>query len=640
MCGIAGYVVAPGGTPPDTRIGEAMNDVIRHRGPDDGGVYCDGRALLGMRRLSIIDLHSGHQPIGNADGSVQLVFNGEIYNYRELRAELIARGHGFRTQSDSEVIVQAYEAWGEACFERLHGMFAIALWDTRNQTLLLARDRFGEKPLYVARQDGRLLFASELKSLLQVPGFRANVDREALRGYIAFGYVPSPRSIFDDVTKLAPGHYLRYRDGQATTHRYYKLSFEPKTTLNEAEAQEELARLLDQAVASRLVSDVPFGAFLSGGLDSSVVVALMARNMSQPVKTFSIGFREAAFNELDDARLVARHIGTEHHELMVEPDAVALLNTLVWHLDEPFADASALPTYLVAKLAREHVKMALSGDAGDETFAGYSRYQRYLNLHRLGAAKPLAAAVASTAGHVLTGSHRRRLLRIAESLRLPFPDNYLSVVALTRAERAQALLGEPGSHYGNLAAAYADDLPREPLDRIVAIDFGSYLADDILVKVDRMTMANSLESRAPLLDHRLVDFAASLPAHMRIRGGRGKHLLRTTAARWLPPETLVKRKQGFGVPLADWFRGPLRALASDTIASRAFRERGLLDPRAAEHCLQQHLSGADDCSEALWLILNLELWAQRFLDQAPAEVAPRHSRDEAPVVADVVETLP
>jgi asparagine synthase (glutamine-hydrolysing) len=614
MCGIAGYVVAAGAQPPSREVGRAMNAVIHHRGPDDEGLYCDARALLGMRRLSIIDLESGHQPMASADGSVQLVFNGEIYNYRELRAELAALGHEFRTHSEAEVIVQAYRAWGEGCFERLHGMFAIALWDTRRELLLLARDRFGEKPLYVAQQGDRLLFASELKSLLQVPGFDASLNRDALRGYVAFGYVPSPRSILTDVSKLAPGHYLRHVDGRTSLHRYYALSFEPKTSLSEADACEELAHLLDQAVSSRLVSDVPFGAFLSGGLDSSVVVALMARHMSQPVKTFSIGFREAAFNELDDARRVARHLGTEHHELMVEPDAVDLLQTLVWHLDEPFADASAVPTYLVAKLAREHVKMALSGDAGDEAFAGYSRYMRYLKLHRLGALKPLAAAVASGAGHVLAGGNRRRLLRIAESLRLPFPDNYLSVVALTRAERARALLGEDGSHYDMLGAAYADDLPVEPLDRIVAIDFASYLSDDILVKVDRMTMANSLESRAPFLDHRVVDFATRLPAHMRVQGGRGKHLLRRTAERWLPPEVRAKPKQGFGLPLAQWFRGPLRELASDVIGSRAFRERGLIDQRAAQHCLQQHLSGADDCSEALWLVLSLELWARRFLD--------------------------
>lgn len=613
MCGIAGLVVAPGEAPPSPQLGSAMNAMIRHRGPDDEGIYCDDRALLGMRRLSIIDVAGGHQPMHNADGSVQVVFNGEIYNYRELRAELVARGHAFYSQSDAEVIVQAYEAWGEGCFEHLHGMFAIALWDKRKQTLLLARDRFGEKPLYIADLGQRLLFGSELKSLLRVPELRAELDPAALQGYVAFGYVPSPHCILKGVSKLQPGHFLRYVDGRTSVHRYYELEFAPKTTLDETEATEELARLLDQAVSSRLVSDVPFGAFLSGGLDSSVVVALMARHMTQPVKTFSIGFRETEFNEIDDARRVARHLGTDHQDLVVEPDAVALLEKLVWYLDEPFADASALPTYLVAQLASSQVKMVLSGDGGDEAFGGYGRYLKFLKAQRLGLLKPLAAMTADAAALVLPGKHRRRLQRIGESLRLPFPDSYLSVVALTRRDHADALVGHGGNHYGALTID-TDHLPKDPLDRILAIDFASYLPDDILVKVDRMTMAHSLESRAPLLDHRLVNFAASLPAHMRIRNGRGKHLLRSAAARWLPADVLAKRKQGFAVPLAAWFRGPLRELATDVITSRAFRDRGLVDAHAAERCLRDHIAGADDLSEPLWLILSLELWARRYLD--------------------------
>jgi len=617
MCGIAGMVVAPGAAPPSAALGSAMNAMIRHRGPDDEGIYCDARALLGMRRLSIIDVAGGHQPMHNADGSVQLVFNGEIYNYRELRAELVARGHVFYSQSDAEVIVQAYEAWGEGCFAHLHGMFAIALWDARRQLLLLARDRYGEKPLYVAELGDRLLFGSELKSLLQVPGLRAELDHDALQGYVAFGYVPSPRCILKGVRKLRPAHYLRYLDGRVSEQAYYTLDFTPKTGLDETAATEELAHLLDQAVSSRLVSDVPFGAFLSGGLDSSVVVALMARHMSQPVKTFSIGFREAQFNELDDARRVAQHLGTEHHDLVVEPDAVALLQDLVWYLDEPFADASALPTYLVSQLASQHVKMVLSGDGGDEAFAGYGRYLRFLKAQRLGLLKPMAALAADAAALVLPGGQRRRLRRIGQSLRLPFPQSYLSVVALTRSDHAQALLGRRDGHYDALSLAAAR-LPDGALDRLIAIDFASYLPDDILVKVDRMAMAHSLESRAPLLDHRLVDFAVRLPPDLRIRGGRGKHLLRRAAERWLPADVLAKKKQGFAVPLATWFRGPLREFAADIIASRAFRERGLVDAQAAERCLAEHVAGNDDLSEPLWLILSLELWARRYLDAGAA----------------------
>lgn len=618
MCGIIGVVAAPGHAAPSEEVGRAMNALIRHRGPDDDGFYRDERALLGMRRLSVIDLAGGHQPMHDADHSVQLVFNGEIYNYRELRSELAARGHAFYSQSDSEVIVQAYLAWGEACFERLHGMFAIALWDAKRQTLLLARDRFGEKPLFHADDGSRIAFASELKSLLALPGFRRDVDPAAIQAYVCFGYVPTPRSIFHGVSKLAPGHYLRYADGRSSLHRYYTLAFAPKCTLDEAAAEEELAHRLDAAVASRLVADVPFGAFLSGGLDSSVVVALMARHLGQPVRTFSIGFREDAYNELSDARRVARHLNTEHHELVVEPDAVELLQQLVWYLDEPFADSSAIPTFLVSRLARERVTMVLTGDGGDEAFAGYDRYLRYLALQRLGGARPLAAAFAKLGGHLLPGARGYRLRRIGERLGQEFPASYLSGVALTREDIAQDLLGDAlhGDYYGS--ASMRTDGGGDALDRIVAIDIDGYLPDDILVKLDRMAMANSLEGRAPLLDHRLVEFAASLPADLRIRNGRGKYLLRQVARRWLPADVLDKPKQGFAIPLAAWFRGPLRALAADVIASRAFRERGLMRAAAAERYLAAHVAGEADFGETLWLILSLELWARRFLDAAPA----------------------
>ncbi|HEX5123078.1 MAG TPA: asparagine synthase (glutamine-hydrolyzing) [Rhodanobacteraceae bacterium] len=618
MCGIVGIVARPGAPAPERRIGSAMNAAIRHRGPDDEGIYADAQAMIGMRRLSIIDLATGHQPIANEDGSVQMVFNGEIYNYRELRDELKARGHRFHTQSDSEVIVQAYVAFGEACFERLHGMFAIAIWDTKKRTLLLARDRFGEKPLFYGVDSNRIIFGSELKSLLQVPGFSRDLNADAVRSYVSFGYVPAPASIFASVKKLAPGHYLKYAEGRVEIRPYWSLAFEPASTLGEAEAEDELARLLDQAVSSRLVSDVPFGAFLSGGLDSSVVVALMSRHLQQPVQTFSIGFKEAQYNELSDARRVATHLGTEHQELIVEPDSVDLMHKLVWYLDEPFADSSAVPTYLVAEMARNKVKMVLTGDGGDESFGGYDRYLKHLTLQRIGVAKPLVGLAANVAGRILPGSRGYRLRRIGERLRQPFPDSYLSGVALTRADLASALLGDTavaGTYSGiDIGRIGVDQLGG--LDRIVAIDFASYLPDDVLVKLDRMAMANSLEGRSPLLDHRLVEFAVRLPEAQRIRGGRGKHLLRKVAARWLPPDVLAKPKQGFGIPLGDWMRGPLQNLARDTIASRAFRERGLIDPKAAQACLDTHLRREADMGETLWLILSLELWAKSYLDVA------------------------
>ncbi|HVU53015.1 MAG TPA: asparagine synthase (glutamine-hydrolyzing) [Polyangia bacterium] len=629
MCGIVGIVAAPGGSPPPEAVGHAMNAAITHRGPDDGGLYRDERALLGMRRLSIIDLEGGRQPVHNEDGTLQAVFNGEIYNFRALRAELEGFGHRFYTQSDTEAIVHGYEQWGEGVFARLDGMFGLALWDTRTRTLVLARDRFGEKPLFYALDtsgaaaEHRLVFASELKSLLQVPGLRRRVSAEAVRAYVCFGYVPTPGSIFEGVHKLPPGHYARFADGKLAVERYYRLDLEPKSTLSEADAEHELAHLLDRAVSSRLVADVPFGAFLSGGLDSSVVVALMSRHLRQPVRTFSIGFHEPEYNELSDAKRVARHLGTEHEELVVAPDAVELLQSLVWYLDEPFADSSAVPTFLVAKLARERVKMVLTGDAGDEAFAGYDRYLRYLDLQRLGPLKPAAAATVAVAGALAPAAHGFRLRRIAERLRQPFPDSYLSGVALTRASVAGDLLGEAvapsaNGHYGGLDAAARAARGLEALDRCVSIDFASYLPDDVLVKLDRMAMANSLEGRAPLLDHRVVEFGVRLPPGLRVRGRRGKHLLRRVAARWLPPDVLDKRKHGFGIPLAKWFRGPLAGLAADLLGSRAFRERGLVRPAAARRFFDEHRAGRADHGEVLWLVLSLELWARRYLDTPAA----------------------
>jgi asparagine synthase (glutamine-hydrolysing) len=626
MCGIVGIVAAPGGSLPKAVVAQAMNAALTHRGPDDEGSYCDGQAMLGMRRLSIIDLADGHQPVRNEDGSVQAVFNGAIYNYRELRGELEARGHRFYTHSDTEVIVHGYEEWGDDGFARLDGMFGIALWDRRARALILARDRFGEKPLFYSFQPGeageaggRLLFASELKSLLAVPGFKREIAPEAVRSYVCFGYVPTPGSIFRDVHKLPPGHSLRFVDGRLDLRRYYRLDLEPKHELGEREAEEQLAGLLDEAVKSRLVSEVPFGAFLSGGLDSSVVVALMARHLQQPVRTFSIGFRESHYNELSDARRVAKHLGTEHHELVVKPNAVELLQQLVWYLDEPFADSSAVPTYLVAKLAREQVKMVLTGDGGDEAFAGYDRYLRFLALERAGPLKPAAATAAKIAGRWVPGSRGYRLARIAERLRLEFPESYLSGVALTRADVADRILGDAvradgADHYGVLAQVARAFSSLRPLDRCVSIDFASYLPDDILVKLDRMAMANSLEGRSPFLSHRLVEFAVGLPRSLRVRDGRGKYLLRRAAARWLPPEVLSKPKQGFAIPLAQWFRGPLAALAGDIFASQAFRDRGLLQPVAARRYLDGHLRGDADHGELLWLMVSLELWARRYLD--------------------------
>ena len=619
MCGIIGLVNSGERAVAEQAVGEAMNAAIWHRGPDGGGVYRDDQALLGMRRLAIIDVAGGQQPMFSEDRQVVLVFNGEIYNFRALRAELQARGHRFHSASDSEVILQAYLAWGEAAVARLEGMFAFAIWDRRTQSLLLARDRLGKKPLFLWQHADGIGFASELKSLLAVPGFARTVDLGVLPAYLAFGYVPTPQSIFQGVRKLPAGHYALFSQGQLRETRYWQLDFSPSFSGSEIEAETQLAALLDQAVSTRLVSDVPFGAFLSGGLDSSVVVALMAQHMTQPVKTFSIGFNEARYSELSDARRVAEHLHTEHHELIVDPDATRLIERLVWHLDEPFADSSALPTYLVSELAGQHVKMVLSGDGGDEAFAGYDRYLRFLKLDQLGVAKSPIALALSLAGRLLPGESGFRLRRIAERLREPFPDSYLSGVALSRPQQLAALLGRSAdADYRALHGLFNAQDQRPMLDRIVDADIHSYLLDDILVKLDRMSMAASIEGRAPLLDHRVVEFAVRLPVSLRVRDGRGKHLLRQVARRWLPSSVLDKPKQGFGIPLPEWFRASLGDMAADVFASRRFRERGWVQAEAVDALLRAHRQRSADHAETLWQVLCLELWAQRFVDRSAA----------------------
>jgi asparagine synthase (glutamine-hydrolysing) len=614
MCGIAGLVAGPGAARVDADAAHSMCAPIVHRGPDDEGVHAAEGVSIGMRRLSIIDLASGHQPIHNETRDVWLVFNGEIYNYRELRAQLVQCGHRFYTQSDSEVIVHAYEQFGRDCFARLRGMFAIAIWDARTRELTLARDRFGKKPLFYALlPDGRLAFGSELKSLLVLPALARELDPMAIRDYLLFGYVPTPRSVFRQVRKLEPGSWLSFGGGRLARQRYWQLAFEPKLTGSEEELAERLREEIDDAVRVRLVSDVPFGAFLSGGLDSSVVTAFMARHLHEPVRTFTIGFREARYDETEDARRVATHFGTRHEQLIVDPDAAALLERLVYYLDEPFGDSSAIPTYVVSELARRHVKMVLSGDGGDEMFGGYSRYGRYLTLRRLQRAggAMLAPALAGL-GKVAGGNLGRRAQSLAGRLGAIYPGSYLSGVALMTPELATSMLAgaTPDASYGEVAAGFGGDLRHlGMLDQVIAGDIGSYLLDDILVKVDRMTMANSIEARAPLLDQQLAEFAARLPESMKWRGGLGKRLFRRVAAAVLPPECLAKRKQGFAIPLREWFCGPLHTLLLDRLANPN-RLSGMLDYALVRRLAEEHRRQGIDRSEPLWLALNLEMWWQ------------------------------
>ncbi len=610
MCGLVG-IYSPSGELPDQQTFAAACTALRHRGPDDQGIFQDEGVMIGHRRLAIIDLNSGDQPIHNEDRSVSTIYNGEIYNYVELRDELEGLGHRFYTASDTEVIVHAYEQWGVDGFARLRGMFAISLWDRRNRSLVLARDPLGKKPLYLISQDGRHAFASEMKALRALPGFTFTLDPEACRDYALMGYIPTPSSIYREVTKVKPGHAVVLKGESRDEHRFWRLDFTPKHGGSEAELLDQLDQHLNDAVRLRLRSDVPFGAFLSGGLDSSIVTALMARHMDRPVKTYSIGFKEAAFNELSDAALIAEHIGSEHHEHIVEADAVAMLDKLVWHFDEPFADSSAIPTYLVAEAAARDVKMVLSGDGGDEAFGGYERYLKQQVVERLRSASlGLAGPALKFLGSTLPARFGARLRWLGERTALPFPARYISGVALsTPADVGHWLASDDvgRADYGTVERCF-DHGYADAYDEMIHGDIESYLVDDIMVKVDRMTMANSLEARAPLLDAVLVEWAAKLPNAMKMRGGRGKYLLRRLSERYLPAASLKKSKQGFAIPLDHWFRTDLKDMIADTLESQSFIESGVFDPKVAQTMLAQHLKGEKSHGEKLWQMLVFSLW--------------------------------
>ena len=627
MCGIAGLISLDGRPLPEPQTLQAMCASIVHRGPDDQGTFQNDWAAIGMRRLAIIDVAGGHQPVSSAGGRIQVVFNGEIYNFRELRRELETRGYVFQSHSDSEVIAHAYAEYGTACFERLRGMFAIAVVDQDRRRLVLARDRIGKKPLYVGElSPGLLGFGSELKTLLAVPGWTPQLSMPAVQDFFSLGYIPAPDTIFEGIAKLPPAHWMSIepgRDGGAPTiqqTRYAHVDFQPKWTDDEATLEERLLAELDDAVKVRLVSDVPFGAFLSGGLDSSVVCALMTRHLSQPLKTFSIGVEEAAFDELPDARRVAEHLGTEHHELVVRADATGLLDTLAHHFDEPFGDSSAIPTYLVSQLAAKHVKMVLSGDGGDELFAGYSRYRRYAALQRIRRSTlGMGPGLARLAGALIPGAKGRRLAGIGQRMGLPWPDDYLALVGLASPADLGLLFGERAKTdpFGSIRQRFVRSDIDSDMERILSGDMDTYLADDILTKVDRTTMAVSLEGRAPLLDQNLIAFAARLPFDMKLRGEQGKYLFRKVAARLLPADVLNKRKQGFAIPLASWFRTDLKPMLLDTIGSRAFRERGLFSMQGIQTLVDEHQQGLQDRGELLWMVMVLETWLKTLPEQRP-----------------------
>jgi asparagine synthase (glutamine-hydrolysing) len=620
VCGICGIASALGGPPPDVEVVRAMADALAHRGPDSAGDSVAGPVALAARRLAIIDIRHGHQPLATEDGAVTVVQNGEIYNHAQLRARLSERGHRFTTESDTEVIGHLYEEYGLDCLPRLRGMFALALWDARHRRLVLARDRFGIKPLFHATlPDGGMAFASELSALRRIPRFSSELDADALHAYLAFNSIPGPMTAYRAARKLLPGHWLTWEaaSGKVTIGRWCRPAPAPADDVRREPAAElaaELRERLHDSVRAHLVADVPVGVLLSGGLDSSALTVLAAQESSRPVQTFSIGFAERSFSELDQARLVARRCGTDHHELVVRPDAATTLPEIVAASDEPLGDSSALPTYLVSQLAASDVKVVLSGEGGDELFGGYETYAADLLAARFGRAASLLSPVVER----LPSSDRRvpldyKLKRFLRAAHLPALDAHHGFKEIFTPVQRRVLLdgaGEPADPVDVLRRRYAETAGAEPLARLQDVDLGVYLVDDLLVKTDRMSMAHSLEARVPFLDAHVADLALALPTPMKVRGLAKKRLLRRAIAPLLPVEIVRGRKRGFSIPAAAWLRGPLVPFARDVLSPSRLRAHGVLDPHAVGSTLQRHIDGREDLSRQLWGLMCLSLWLE------------------------------
>jgi len=636
MCGICGKLNFTASIPIDEELMHQMTEVIRHRGPDDVGFYINGNVGLAMRRLCIIDLETGHQPISNEDETVWIVLNGEIYNFVELRNSLVAKGHSFRTNSDTEVIVHLYEEFGEECVQKLRGMFAFALWDVVQQKLFLARDRIGQKPLYYSIVDGSLIFSSEIKAILQDPKIERRINREALDDYLTYGFVPSPKTIFQGIYKLPPAHYLTCKEGRTRIERYWSVTYKSDENKGETFYAQRLEELLYESVKLRLVSDVPLGAFLSGGLDSSLIVAIMSGLSSRPVKTFSIGYKENSWNELQYARLVSERFGTEHKEFEVTCEVESLLPKLVWHLDEPFADSSAIPTYYVSKMTRQYVTVALSGDAGDEVFAGYRRYQgrrmaRYFNylprwfrdkfisnvLKRL--PEPTAYYGTSTIKKAkLFVDYARAVNNNPHTSWLPF---------FTPEEKTKLYNHNSEINILNYSSKFlheyfkafetSSELSRnaqDPVTQMLWVDLMTSLPEDMLTKVDRMSMAASLEVRSPLLDHKLIEFMATVPTRLKLKGLTTKYILKKSVEHLLPKEIIHRKKQGFAAPIASWLKHELRPQVGDYLLSENSQSRNYFDQEYIKRLINDHQNGRSDFSRQIWALLNFEVWHRTFLN--------------------------
>ncbi|MCK4417010.1 MAG: asparagine synthase (glutamine-hydrolyzing) [Candidatus Latescibacteria bacterium] len=629
MCGICG-IYNLDGRPVDKGLLQRMNNTLVHRGPDDEGYYLSSKVGLGHRRLSIIDLDTGKQPMGNEDGSIQVVFNGEIYNFLELKKDLQGKGYHFRTGSDTETIIYGYEEWGEDFVRRIRGMFAIALWDARRQKLLLIRDRMGKKPLYYYRDKDRILFASELKALLEDKRIPRDIDQYALDSYLSFGYVPSPLSIFSAIRKLPPAHLAVQSPGAFLVRQYWHLDMEREASPgSEEEVLEELRSLFDEAVRLRLISDVPLGAFLSGGVDSSAVVASMAGLMqNEPVKTASIGFSDKKFDELEYARVVANRYRTDHTEFVVNPDAPEVLDDIVWHLDEPFADASAIPTYYVSKMARRKVTVVLSGDGGDETFAGY--IQRY-HMNRLedhirkkippffrqNIFGPIARAYPKA--DFLPRPLRLKCFLSNLSLELEqayFRDMSFYFLPEMKKKLYREQLSSELKHFNAfdiLGKHFKANQNPDVTTRVQYVDIMTYLPEDILVKVDRMSMAHSLEVRSPILDHKLMEFVGRLPSSYKLRGSESKYIFKKMNENVLPRDILYRKKQGFCVPLAAWLRGDLKEFARETLFSSESSLGNYFNVAYVKDLWRRHQGGRQDYSAPLWGLMMFELWHRAFM---------------------------
>lgn len=632
MCGICGLAIPSGAEPPSPALLREMCRTIIHRGPDDEGIHTGPNVALGARRLSIIDLEGGHQPLANEDGTVWVAYNGEIYNFPELKAELEGRGHRFRTRTDTETIVHSYEEWGEDCVRRFRGMFAIALWDEKEQKLILIRDRIGVKPLYYALlDDNTLIFGSEIKAILAHSRVKRELDHEALDLFLTVEYVPSPLSIFKGIRKLPAGHYLVYKNGKVALRKYWEIKPQPPdagavAVKNLNTVADELYALLKESVKLRLISDVPLGAFLSGGIDSSAIVGLMRELGAEPLRTFSIGFEEASYDELGHARRVARLFSTEHEEFVIRPKALELTEKLIRHLDEPLGDFSIFPTYLVSQMARSRVKVILSGDGGDELFAGYEHYQ----AQKI-AGNPLARAgvgVLSPFIRSLPPAEKKKgswnkLQRFVQGFDHSAKLRHLRwMIFLSRRDKEKLYTAAMKQHLGGLREINE----REPFRGVMEeaarfdsvtgelyLDLKTYLADDIMVKVDRMSMAPSLEAREPLLDHKLVEFVFGLAGSLKLRGLTTKWVFKKAMERLLPRETIHRPKEGFSIPIKHWLRNELRELMLDHLSEKRIRETGLFKYQTVQKMTEAHLSGRKNYSHQLWALMVFEIWKENYL---------------------------